>query len=168
MKTTIKIILVFSLLAFFACDNQPSGSRNNPNSAEKKTPSDQPVNTEKNTTKVSDFPPCESIITEILTTSPRYQQLTKGLYQAVLKNGGSSFGVGLEGSPNPDKDNAWSYSKTYDFTIYEVYPDRRLNTARFTFDPHTNQLYEYDVVNDRLTPIEFDRSLLFMVNKVCK
>jgi len=115
-----------------------------------------------------EFNPCENIVAEILTTSPRYKQLTKGLYEAIVKNGGLSFGISLEGSPNPRQDKAWSYSKTYDFTVYEMYTDRQLNTARFTFNPNNKQLYEYDAVHDRLIPIEFDRNLLLKYEALCK
>lgn len=102
----------------------------------------------------------ESIVKEILTTSPRYKQLTEGLYEVVVKNGGTSIGISLDGSPDPKKDRAGSYSKTYDFTLYEMYSERRMNTTRFSFNPDNKQLYEYDAVNEQLNPIEFDKNLL--------
>jgi hypothetical protein len=111
-----------------------------------------------------ELPKRVKIITEILTTSPRYKQLTKGLNEAVVKNGGQFFGISLEGSPYPRIDKSWNYSKTYDFTLYEMYVERQLNTARFSFDPVNKQLYELDEVHEILVPIEFDRSLLLEFN----
>jgi len=74
----------------------------------------------------------------------------------------------MEGSPNPRQDKTWSYSKTYDFTLYEMYPDRQLNTARFSFNPEDKLLYEYDEVHDQLKPIAFDRELLKKYEALCK
>lgn len=111
---------------------------------------------------------CAEIVTQILTTSPRYKELTKGLYDAVVRNGGTSFGITLEGSPNPKDDNAWAYSETYDFSLHETYDDRMPVLARFTFNPTKRQLFEYDVVNNNLKIIQFDRNLLLNFNELCK
>jgi len=160
MKTIRLAIAVLSILATFACSNQQSKKAEDNATGTKKPTSDNP--------EQKDSGSREYIVTNILTTSPRYIQLTKGLLEAVVKNGGLSFGISLEGSPNPRKDSAWSYSKTYDFTIYEMYPDRQLNTARFSFNPKNKQLYEYDAALDKLVPIEFDRNLLVKFDELCK
>jgi hypothetical protein len=115
-----------------------------------------------------DFKTCVDIAKEIVITSPRFIQLTKGLTSAVIDNGGQSFGVSLEGSPNPKKDKALSFSKTYDFTVYEIYTDRQLNAGSFSFNPVNNQLYEYNQVADKLQPIVFDRDLLMAFGLLCK
>jgi hypothetical protein len=96
----------------------------------------------------------------VLTTSPRYIEVTKGLKDKVVKNGGIDFGVNLESSPEQGNGKKGLYSNTYDFTIYETYKERQLNTSRFSFNPENKQLYEYDILNDSLVPIEFDRTLL--------
>lgn len=111
---------------------------------------------------------CYQVVVEILTTSKRYKQLTKGLYERVVKNGGTSYGIMLEGSPNPKQDTAMQYSKTYDFNLHESYPDREPVIARFTFDKKKRQLYEYDVVNDELKAIDFNKKLLLELDKACK
>jgi hypothetical protein len=93
--------------------------------------------------------------------------LTKGLAEAVLKNGGLYFGLALEGSPDPRQDSAMSYSKTYNYTLYEMYPDRQLNTSRFIFNPGNKQLYEYDPVHDQLTAINYAKNLLLQLDTGC-
>jgi hypothetical protein len=166
---TIRItVIVFSILAAFACNNQQSKQAEDNASAVRKLPSEKPIIKKPDKTEQKELKPCEYLVTEIVTTSPRYKQLTKGLYKAVVKNGGLSFGISLEGSPNPRQDKAWSYSKTYDFTVYETYSDRQLNTARFSFNPNNKQLYEYDAANDQLKPIAFDKNLLLKYDALCK
>jgi len=109
---------------------------------------------------------CVAVVKDIVLTSPRYKQVTKGLNEAIVKNGGQSFGVSLEKSPHPQRDKAWSYSKTYDFVIYEKYSDRQLNTVRFSFDPRTKQLREYDPILDEYKPIAFNKKLLMQYDSV--
>ena len=110
---------------------------------------------------------CINTVMEILTTSPTYLKKTKGLKEAVVKNGGKSIGITIEGSPNPKTDGAMAFSATYDFSLHETYADHMPVIARFTFDPTDKQLYEYDVVQDTLTPINFDKSLLWKVKELC-
>ncbi len=110
----------------------------------------------------------ESVVKEILTTSPRYKELTKTLNKSIIENGGISFELVLERSPDQNQDNSFLYSKTYEFAVYENYTDRQLITARFTFNPKEKQLYEYDAANDVLRPIEFDRNLLIKYEATSK
>jgi len=117
--------------------------------------------------KKGSFKYCLEVVEEILTTSPRYIELTIGLKKVIIKNGGISFGISLEGSPNPINDDALAYSKTYDYNIHEIYLDRISVMARFTFDPEKKQLFEYDVINDKLKMIDFDRGLLIITNRLC-
>jgi len=100
-------------------------------------------------------------------TSPTFLKGTKGLDVAIVKNGGTSFGITIEGSPNPQNDGALDYSKTYDFNLHETYSDRMSVIARFTFNPTDRQLYEYDVAEDKLNPIAFNRNLLLKFNDLC-
>lgn len=103
---------------------------------------------------------------KIVETSPRCKQLTKGLYERVVKNGGTSYGVMLESSPNPKADPSQGYAKTYNFNLHESYADRMPILARFVFDPKKQQLYEEDVLNDKLIAIVFDKTLLKRFNKI--
>lgn len=116
---------------------------------------EQPIHIEKKTIQLS-----LNVVKKVLKTSARYAQITKGLHKAVIENGGQGFGICLERSPNPKKDGAMGFSKTYDFVIYEMYPERQLNIAWFTFNPHTKKLYEYDPILDRQKQIAFDKNVL--------
>jgi hypothetical protein len=168
MKTIKRNLIFFFLLTILACNHQAGKSKKDHTDNVEKNKIDQSITTKTDKTKAikpvrpeqKESKLYDSVATAILTTSPRYIELTKGLTKAVVKNGGSYFGLSLEDSPNPIADKAGCYSETYDYTVYEIYPDRRLNTARFSFDPNKNQLYEYNTVNDQLLPIAFDSSLL--------
>ena len=109
---------------------------------------------------------CIAVVKEMVISSPRYKEVTKGLNEAIVKNGGQCFGVSLEKSPYPKKDKAWGYAKTYDFVIYEKYTDRQLNTVRFRFDPRTKQLREYDPILDAYKPIAFNKKLLLQYDSL--
>lgn len=166
MKTFKSILFLIIILAAFTCTN-------NNKKVEESTGINKSI-TEKFNIKKSEkiaiinSVSCKYIIKKILTTSPRYIELTDGLTDAIIKNGGQSFGILLEGSPNPRQDKAMSYSGTYDYTLYETYPDRQLNTSRFSFNPDNKQLYEYDAIHDQLLPIEFDKNLLIQFDLNCK
>lgn len=167
MKIDRIIGIVFLVLVAIACNNQPA-KNGEKNGTTDSNLNDKPDLKKTEKTVEKDQKPCELLVTEILTTSPRYAELTKGLQEAIEKNGGQSFGISLEGSPNSDENAEWSYSKTYDFALYEVYPDRQLNTARFSFDPSNKQLYERNEVNDNLEAIDFDKNLLKKFDTFCK
>jgi len=129
--------------------------------------------TDKNITKVGtkekrELKTCIDIVTEILTTSPVYLKKTKGLYEAVVKNGGTSFEIMIDGSPNPKSDEANGFSDNYNFSLHESYPDRNVTIGYFSFNPTERQLYEYDVAEDKSYPINFDRNLLLKFNEMCK
>ncbi|MBB5634704.1 hypothetical protein HDE68_000589 [Pedobacter cryoconitis] len=110
---------------------------------------------------------CSQIVYQILTSSASYKQLTNGLAERVIKNGGTSFGFMLEGSPSAKIDSAMSYSKTYDYSIHESYPDHDPVIARYTFDPAKRQLFEYNTAQDSLIPIPFNKKLLSELDKAC-
>ncbi len=107
-----------------------------------------------------------NLLKEILTSSPRYQQIIVGLNDSIIKNGGDSFGIILQGSPRPHNDHAWGYSKNYELTIYEIYPERRLGRAYFVFNPDNKELYEMDMATQKLVNVRFDRSLLDRLDSI--
>lgn len=111
---------------------------------------------------------CHQIILEALISSKRCKEITNGLNDRIAKNGGTSYGFILEGSPNPRQDSAVAYSTTYDFSLHEIYPDHDPVIARFTFDRTKEQLYEVDVVSDSLIPIEFDKLRYSNLMHLCK
>ncbi len=168
LKFNRVVIVAFSLLVAFACNNHPSKEIKNDSSAVSKPVSEKSIIKETGKSEQKAFKTCDSIAKEILTTSPRYKKLTEVLYKAIIKNGGQSFGVRLEGSPNPQQDKIWSYSENYDFAVYEVYTDRELNIARFSYNPNKKRLYEYDEVSNLLIPIESDTNLILKYDECCK
>jgi len=168
MKTIRIAIIVLATWLAFACNNQQSNEAEGKATDIKESPQEKPTVKTVEIAKVKDQKLCESMVREILITSPRYKQLTKGLYHAVVKNGGQSFGLSLESSPNPKQDNAYSYSKTYNYRVFETYPDRQLNTVRFSFNPSSNKLSEYDEVHNQLKAIMYDTVLLVKYNALCK
>jgi len=111
---------------------------------------------------------CPDIASEIMASSATFKNKTEGLLEAIVKNGGTSYGIELEGSPDPIIDKAPAQSKTYDFNLHETYADRAPVVARFSFDPQSKQLYLYDPVLDSLTPIDFDRRLLRKFDEICQ
>jgi len=111
---------------------------------------------------------CPELVKEILRSSPRYKQLTKGLPEAVKKNGGTSVDIVLDKSPDYKKDNAMEYSANYEMQLMENYPDRKVNFAHFTYSPDKKELYEYDMVRDQYTTVAFDTFLLKNAAKYCK
>jgi hypothetical protein len=104
--------------------------------------------TDKNRTKQGEakekreLKTCVDVVMGILMTSPTFLKETKGLNEAIVKNGGTSFGITIEGSPNPQNDGALDYSKTYDFNLHETYSARMPVIARFIFNQANRQLYE--------------------------
>jgi len=153
----LRLLIIIFLIAFaFNCQQSKEPEKNKLEVHKLNTNEPKVIETNKQ----SGVKPCKYIITLILITSPRYKQLTRGLKNAVVNNGGLYYGVRLEGSPNPKSEKSSIYSETYDFTLFEMYSDRELKTARFTFNPDTELLYEYDAVEDKLNLIAFDRNLL--------
>ena len=161
-----KNLLLLALIITFSCHKTETIKTPPKINTEKTTAKDtiKPVSTKN----ISDSITCIDVVLEILRTAPSYVEGTKGLYEAVVKNGGTSFGITVEGSPNPKRDNALDYSETYELNLHETYPDRMPTIARYTFDPSKNELYEYDTANDSLMPIAFNKNLILKYNKICK
>ena len=161
MNPSIKSIFIALSLASLSCNNPPR----TPNSATRTVPPKiATIPKQVDTVEKS----CQELVYQILTTSPHFRKITDGLEQRIIKNGGQGYGTMLEGSPNPEKDKANAFSKTYDYNLHESYKERITVINRFTFDPTNEKLLEYDVVNGTLLAIEFDPSLLENFRNVCK
>ena len=157
-----KLLLLALIIILVSCHK---------NETVKTTTPDIPKTTKIKSThpkKSNDTITCIDVVLKILSTSPSYAEQTKGLYEAVVKNGGTSFGITVEGSPHPESDNALHYSETYDLNLHETYPDRMPVIARYTFDPSKNELYTYDTAEDTLQSIDFNKNLLSEYHKICK
>ena len=171
MKIHYNLFIIFVLLAIFACNSKQVKTGNNKPEPLVQETFDTvvplPENLDNTKQLESESNDCELLATEILKTSPRYLQLTSGLKEAVIKNGGTLFDVSLKITQDTSSGNTAKNSNLYEFTIYEIYPDRELNTARFTFNSATKLLYEYDAVDDKLKPIEFDEKLAAEFDSQC-
>lgn len=171
MKKMIQLFGLLIIILTVSCNNSNSNNINSDDTSTKKVmtvESDDLTDNIISTPELSQSNPCLDIAMEILTTSPAYLKKTKGLYEAVVKNGGTSFGITVEGSPNPKEDDALNFSENYDFNLHETYPDHSPVIARFTFNTSEKKLYEYDVAENKLVPIEFDSKLLMKFDKICE
>lgn len=111
---------------------------------------------------------CVEIIFEIIETSTHFLEKTKGLTDKIIKNGGTSYGLMLEGSPNPIDDDAENESETYDFNLHETYPDHSPIICRYSFNLAKKQLFLYDPAEDEFIEIEFDKKRMKSFNKSCQ
>ena len=112
---------------------------------------------------------CAGVVIKILESSPRFKQLTKNLLAVVKKNNGTGYGVMLDASPNPGRDEANAQSDNYELSLHESYPDKITNIAHFEFNPQTKLLYEINEADpDKPKLISFDKKLLVEFKKVCK
>ncbi|AMP99391.1 hypothetical protein AY601_2502 [Pedobacter cryoconitis] len=155
------------LLFTASCTQQPKKEKFN-NDTLVKAEVAQPKTRKLDTVKPVSTKTCSQIAYLILTTSPRYQSLTNGLKERIIKNGGTSFYISYEGSPYSKIDSATNYSETYDYSIHENYPDHAPLIASFTFDPAKKQLFEYNVAQDSLMPAAFDKTLLVDLARACE
>jgi hypothetical protein len=163
----VMLIVLFIFSAFVCYNNQGRAKSGYAGTSVKRTVGKHSVAIADNKEGEKTVP-CINLIVEIVKTSPRYRELTKGLEEEIKKNGGISYGISLEGSPHPAKDKACCYSKTYDFTVNEIYSSRQLSAARFSFNPENQLLYEYDAVLEEKVRIDFDEDLLLTYDVICK
>ena len=169
MKKLIQLLGLLTIFFLTSCNNNQNRKENiyNPKSAKN-------IQADRNNTKQTivkeekKFNTCLDVVLEILITSQTYLKKTKGLNEAIIKNGGTSFGITVEGSPNPKRDDALDYSQNYDFNLHESYSERTTVIARFTFKLSDRKLYEYDAAEDKLNPIDFDQKLLVKFDEICK
>ena len=169
MKISIQLLGLLTIFFLTSCNNNQNRKENVNNAKLKKN-----IHADRNNTKHSigkgekKFNTCLEVVFEILTTSPTYLKKTKGLNEAIVKNGGTSFGITIEGSPNPKKDDALDYSENYDFNLHESYSERTTVIAKFIFKLSDRKLYEYNTAEDKLNPIDFDKKLLVKFDEICK
>lgn len=102
---------------------------------------------------------------EILESAPVYKAITKGLYERVKANGGTSYGLHVVGNPKPNLKNQEAYSKNYLLNLHESYPDRMVTIAQFSYDPNIGKLYEYDPAPSTYHSISFDKKLISKLRK---
>ena len=119
----------------------------------------------KDNSAIKTVSPCIDIVEKIVTTSPKFIEFTQGLTEYVTSNGGKGYNYYLNGSPVPDY--GVEKSDMYDYKVTEEYENRSEVVARFSFDPRKEVLYEYNIIENKLTIIDFDKSLLSSLHGNC-
>ena len=154
-------LFVFTLftLVFSFCQNNP-----NPITTRKSVVIDT-IKNKQIAAQVKDIKPVTysnkaDIVEQIVTTSPTFLKMTTDLAESVVKNGGTSFGISMESSPNMEISGTDDLAQAYIFELHETYPDRNVTIARFSFDPKKKQLFRYNGVNDTWNAIDFDKRWL--------
>ncbi len=122
----------------------------------------------KEAKKTSSEVTCMDVVEEIITTCPSYLKMTKGLAQQVEDNGGVGFGHIFEGSPNGEKGDDCPYTEMYEFNLHEYYATHSPTLARYSFNPNTKELFEYNPIDDQLFAIPFNKKLIEKFDKACK
>jgi hypothetical protein len=159
------LFLCFLAVIFITCCNN-NHVKNKVNESDQ--PTDKNIIAQPGLREKAALKTCADVAFQIMETSPVVKKMTKGLNEAIIKNGGSGIETILEGSPNPKNDGALDYSASYDFALHESYSDRMPLIGRFQFNPVKRQLYKYDTAEDTLYPIAFDKSLLAKFDELCK
>jgi hypothetical protein len=154
MKIKNIVAILFTVLFAAACSDQQDFG--NPLAGIPKEPGPKKIQTSAKMQSNS----FDILVTEMLKTSPRFEQLTKGYYSHLTENIGISYGIIMEGSPHQEMDKSLKISRSYVFSVYRSSEFGKLNIGYFTFNPRNKQLYEYDVNKRQLNEIEFDRDLL--------
>jgi hypothetical protein len=164
----IILFLIFIVSCNKKIDNQENSSVANDTSA---TDEFLVKETEKTKSVIIDTI-CEGVVYQILESSDRYKEITDGLEQRVKDNYGNGYNVWLDASPyykDAKNSHSNSFSEHFEFSIHEDYEDRAPRVASFEFAPENGgKLYEYDIVNDSLIAISFDKKLLSQLYKNCK
>ena len=93
-----------------------------------------------------------SMIIDQLNNSTYLINKTEGLYDRIVANGGSGFDYNIEACPNQERYGCMEYSETYDFVLFEVYPDRFVTIDRFSYIPETGIFMLYDAAEDTYIP----------------
>lgn len=136
----------------------------------KKINNDWKINYESdNVTEDNKPTKCITVVFKILESSPEYIKITNGLSDRIIKNGGTSYGYRIEGSPNPKEDEAEQYAAKYEFSLHETYPDRAPVIARYAFDPVKKKLFQYDAPEGEFSiPLSFEKKWLKKFEEICK
>jgi hypothetical protein len=156
---TLKPLIALLLFAFSACQNNPNLITTH-KSVVIDTLKNKQIAAQVKNIKPATYTNKADIVEQIVTTSPTFLKMTEGLAALVVKNGGTSFGVSMESSPNMEISGTDDQANTYIFELHESYPDRNVTIARFSFDPKKRQLFRYNGVNDTWTAIDLDKRWL--------
>lgn len=112
--------------------------------------------------------PCYETVENIIVSSKIFTELTKGLNEKIIANGGSGYLLILENNLELTENNLKGRSIVYEYSLRENYPDRAIPIAKFVFDPNQLELYQENMSEETLTKIDFEKKLLTPYLNQCK
>ena len=99
--------------------------------------------------------------------------LQKGVlrpHPAIERNGGA-LGLSLDGSPDPERHGAASYSHAFHISVFESYPTHNHTLHRYTFSPSNERLAVELLIDDfdgpRDSTLRYDPALLPAFRRHC-
>ena len=110
---------------------------------------------------------CIDAVFKIIESSENYRELTDGLEERIIKNGGTGFGFSVNVSPNPNVDQAIEKGDFYEISVHESYPDRMVNLEYYRFDRHQKKLFVMNIVEGEYEEIAFDHNLIAEFERAC-
>jgi len=104
--------------------------------------------------------PCHEFVVNIIMSSKEFIELTEGLNERIIANGGSGYLLVLENNPDSIYNKVQKKSAVYDYSLRENYPDRATPIARFIFDPYKLMLFQEDMSEGTLKRINYDKAFV--------
>ncbi|MBA5793535.1 hypothetical protein H1R17_09465 [Flavobacterium sp. xlx-214] len=164
MKQTISFFALLFVLT--ACNNKTSNTETKVEKQLVKKDSLPKVEKVTDLHKVSKD--CIEMVFELIKSSEHFKELTDGLNENIIANGGTGFGFTVETSPNPNLDNANEKGDYYEISVHESYPDHMTNIAHYRFDRHQKMLFVLNIVTAEYEEINFNHQLIADFNLACK
>jgi hypothetical protein len=128
----------------------------------------QNVSAETARTEYLDSLSCPSLIESLVTSSGKFVELTSGLNEKIISNGGNGYVLTLESSPDSEIYRSDKKPTTYEYSLQEDYSDRMVPIARFVFDTNNLQLYQENMSDGSLLKIDYDKKILEQYLHHCK
>lgn len=100
------------------------------------------------------------IIFKIIESSSYFKNITNGLSERIIENGGTSYGFNVDKKPSDENDSS---QKIYEISLHETYPDRNVTLTRFIFDIQLEKLFINNIIDT--TQIDFNKDLLDLLRK---
>jgi hypothetical protein len=106
----------------------------------------------------------------LLESSSHYKKECYALIPAIERNGGD-LGLSLDGSPDPGRHGAASFSRAFHISVFESYPSHNHTLHRYTFSPSTERLAVELLIDDfdgpRDSTLRYDPALLPAFRRHC-
>lgn len=111
--------------------------------------------------------PCDEIVVNIIMSSKEFIELTEGLNDRIIANGGSGYLIVLENNSDSIYNKEQKKSAVYNYSLRENYPDRATPIAKFIFDPNKLLLYQEDMSEGTLKRMSYDKAIVDSFLKNC-